>query len=95
MFWRNMLSPSSGSEVTRQGSRGVFIGPEEQELWAGSQSERGDMGTGGGPLGSLQEGLQGGGWLWSEKEERDREIKPFSGLTRGRHILVRGRFMFP
>jgi hypothetical protein len=55
-FGRNMLSPSSGAEVTRQGNRRVFIEPEEQGLRAGSQSERGNMGTGCGPIGSLQEG---------------------------------------
>jgi hypothetical protein len=26
-FRRNILSPSSGAEVTRRGSRGVYIGP--------------------------------------------------------------------
>jgi hypothetical protein len=31
MFQRNMLSPSSGDEVTRQGSRGAFIGPEANQ----------------------------------------------------------------
>jgi hypothetical protein len=55
-----MLSPSSGAEVTRQGSRRVFIGPEHQELRAGSQSEGGNMGIGCRPLGSLQEGYREG-----------------------------------
>jgi hypothetical protein len=40
MFQRNMLSSSSGAEVTKRGSRGVYIG-----LRAESQSEGGNMGT--------------------------------------------------
>jgi hypothetical protein len=38
-----MLSLSSGAEVTRQGCRDVYIGPEEQGLRAGSQSEGGNI----------------------------------------------------
>jgi hypothetical protein len=57
-FQINMLSPSSGDEVTRQGSRGVFIGPEEEKKpirerdqnWMGANTE---------PSGRLQEG----GWV--------------------------------
>jgi hypothetical protein len=88
-----MLSPSSGAEVTRQGSRRVFIGPEHQELWAGSQSEGGNMGTGCRPLGSLQEGYREG-VEHGVRKKRDREIKPFSGLTRGRHVLVRASLYY-
>jgi hypothetical protein len=56
MFLRNMLSPSSWAEMTRQGYRGVYIGPEEQGLRAGSQSEGWNMETACRPIGSLQEG---------------------------------------
>jgi hypothetical protein len=69
-FRRNMLSPSSGVEVTKQGSRGVFIGPEEQGLRTGSQSEGGNMGTGWEPIGSLQEGCwEGAGCGVREREK--------------------------
>jgi hypothetical protein len=44
-----MLSPSSGSKVTRQ----AYIGPEEQGLREASQLEGGNMGTGCGPIRSL------------------------------------------
>jgi hypothetical protein len=74
-----MLSPSSGVEVTRKGSRGVFIGPEEQGLRTGNW-----MGTNREPSGRLL----GGSWVWSER-------KPFLGLTGGNLVLVRGRFMLP
>jgi hypothetical protein len=40
---RNMLSPSSGAEVTRQEIKGLHMGTEEQELKEGSQSEGGNM----------------------------------------------------
>jgi hypothetical protein len=36
------------------------MGPEERGLRAGSQSEGGNMGTGCGPIGSLQEGYREG-----------------------------------
>jgi hypothetical protein len=32
---RNMLSPSSGDEVTRQGNKRAYIGHEERELKEG------------------------------------------------------------
>jgi hypothetical protein len=72
-FWRNMLSPSSGVEVTRQGGRGVFY--RTWRAWAEGREpiigrEYGNwMQTNREPSGMLQRG----GWVWSEKEERERE----------------------
>jgi hypothetical protein len=59
-FRRNILSPSSGAEVTRKGSRGLVQVPEEQGMREGSQSEGGNMGTGCGPIGSRQAGYKEG-----------------------------------
>jgi hypothetical protein len=72
-FRRNMLSPSSGTEMTRQRRRGVHIGPEEQGLREGSRSERGNVGTGCGPIGSLQEGYREGAGCGMRKERRWRQ----------------------
>jgi hypothetical protein len=91
-FQRNMLSHLQGLEWQGREVEGFFVGPEEQGLRAGSQSEGGNIETGCGPIGSFQEGYRDGAGCGVRKK---REKEPFSGLTRGRRVLVRGQFMFP
>jgi hypothetical protein len=62
MFQRNMLSPSSGAEVTRQGKYRAYIGPEERAEERNSMRGREYgkwMWTNREPSGRLQ----GGGWV--------------------------------
>jgi hypothetical protein len=78
-FRRNILSPSSRAEVTRQGNRG-------QGLMEGSQSEGRNMGPVYGPIGSLQLGSREG----LCREWIDRRKWPSSGLTRVREVCFSG-----
>jgi hypothetical protein len=88
-FQRNMLSPSSGTEVARQRNTGVYKGPEDQGLGADSQSEGGNMDTGCGPIGSLQEGYGEGGGCGVREKEREREKSPsFQGSPEGVVFLL-------
>jgi hypothetical protein len=60
-----------------------YIEPEEQGLRAGSQSEEGNMGTGRGPIGSLQEGYREGVGCGVRKE---REREPSSAPEDGNSV---------
>jgi hypothetical protein len=65
-----MLSSSSGLKLQGRAQR-TYIGPEKQGLREGSQSEGGNMGTGCGPIESLQAGYRDGvGMEWKKGKKR-------------------------
>jgi hypothetical protein len=81
-FWRNMLSPSSGAEVTRQGIRGLISWRARVE---GREPVGENMGKGMWTNRESWGRLQGGGWVWSGRRE---ENGLFQGSPEGIMFLL-------